>query len=69
MDMPAFIVRFIVLGKIPGTSLVLSFWTMVFALILILAIFLGIIKINSTLRVVRQVNPFFSSSKVDLISA
>lgn len=67
--MPAFIIKFIVLGEIPGTNIVLSFWVMIFALTLVLALFLGIIKIRSTLRLARHINPFIGFSKVDLISA
>ena len=67
--MPAFIIRFLVLGKIPGTDFVLSFWAMVLTLALMLSIILGIIKIRSTLRFAQLINPFIGSSKVDFLSA
>jgi hypothetical protein len=67
--MPAFIIRFIVLGKIPGTNLVLSFWVMMLVLTLTLALFLGLLKLRGAFRLAQFVNPFYNSSKVDFISA
>ncbi|MEK7471862.1 MAG: hypothetical protein AAB624_01310 [Patescibacteria group bacterium] len=70
--MPAFVIRFIVLGEIPGTNLVITFWAMIFVLTFLLALFLAINKLNLALRFARAINPFFGSAKglarVDLIS-
>lgn len=70
--MPAFVIRFIVLGEIPGTNLVITFWTMIFAFTFILSLFLAINKLNLAVRFARAINPFFGSprglGRVDLIS-
>lgn len=70
--MPAFYIRFIVLGKIPGTNIVLSFWFMVFALMFLIALYLAISKLYIIFRLARFINPFFGAhnrfSKFDLIS-
>lgn len=71
--MPAFIIRFIVLGEIPGTKLSISFWAMAFIYAALFVTYLILKKQSSVFRVARLINPFFGKNSrlapVDLVSA
>jgi len=71
--MEASLIRFIVLGKIPGTNLVLTFWVIIGVLTFLIAALLLFMKSQAAFGIVSLVNPLYNrrglSVSVNLISA
>lgn len=70
--MTAALMRLIVLGKIPGTEIQLSFWLFFAVLVPALSLVAVFIALRLTRRVGHMVNPFYGAprhlSRVDLIA-